>query len=173
MNLSESIAVEGGKRLRNIAAANDYSQIIIDDETRSVGTTYFFDSSCGQYKTNDVSPCFPADKIHLLPAMGPYVSQLMTKSQSLMTATASTRQPAFCGSSEAGSCVCGKGFMRYLNKRNVIIGVLVLFLIVVFCIIFTRKSESEVQSFHFDNSKGGVTKYNFVNGELQSIEQKK
>ena len=63
--------------------------------------------------------------------------------------------------------------MRYLNKRNVIIGVLVLFLIVVFCIIFTRKSESEVQSFHFDNSKGGVTKYNFVNGELQSIEQKK
>lgn len=173
MNLGEAIAVEGGKRLRNIAAANDYSQIIIDDETRSVGTTYFFDFSCGQYKTNDASPCFPADKIHLLLEMEPHVSLLMSKSQSLMAETTSTQQSVFCGSTETGSCICGKGVMQYLNKRNVIIGVLVLFLIVVFCIIFTRKSESEVQSFHFDNSRGGVTKYNFVNGELQSIEQKK
>ena len=57
---------------------------------------------------------------------------------------------------------------KYITKKNLIIAILTFVIVFLLGIICFKKSDPEVKTFHSD---GGVTRINFSNGEIQSIEK--
>ena len=57
---------------------------------------------------------------------------------------------------------------KYITKKNLIIAALVFVIVILLGIICLKKTDSEVKTYHSD---GGVTRINFSNGEIQSIEK--